>query len=229
MLVFYTGNDFQNNSRVLNNAPRLPYPIIGEGGPLARDPYGQVQFTPAGAPRPVRAFLREHFQSYRFFAIRLHKIGPLGRLPHHLFGNHAVRHSDLTDQSDAGLYRVTPPPAWQEAINVTLQMIDELNKEVRRSGAVLFVAVIPGSWERTRDGLSTDGPWDVKRPERLLLEFLRSRRVPVLALSERLRNEAARGVELFFPKDGHLTPAGHRVIGEELATALTALRLVPGS
>lgn len=231
VLMFFTGNDFRNNSRALDGDPALPYPLVGADGRLARDADGAPRFSAARPGRPLRQFMREHLASYRFFAPHWRAVGPLAaRLPG-LSTRDANAQVSADEDASNGLYRHAPSPAWREAIDVTLELLADLEREVRRAGAALVVSVIPGPWEvseswrRSRPPMTGPG-WDVAHPERVLLETLRARGVPALSLREPLQRETEGGAEVFFAQDGHLNARGHDVVGRALAGALRERRLV---
>lgn len=234
VLAFFTGNDFRNNSRALNPDTALPYPVVGPDGRLARAADGTPRFTPARPTGAVRQFLREHLASYRFFAARLRGIGPwTARLPRLFAAGDASAnaHAATDEETSRGHYRQEPSAAWREAMDVTFELLADLEREVRAASAALFVVVIPAPWELStrwqRDHAAMSEPgWDVERPERLLLETLQARGVPALSVRERLRAEMDRGNDVFFAEDGHLNARGHRAIGVALAVALRERRLV---
>jgi lysophospholipase L1-like esterase len=226
VLAFFTGNDVRNNSRALNPDTALPYPVIGPEGRLAREPDGTPRFSPVQSTGSVRQFLRERLTSYRFFAARSRGIGPLtARLPRFFTAADASAnaHTAADEETSLGHYREAPSPAWREAYDATFELLADLEAEVRRAGAVLFVVVIPAPWElsvKWQRVPMTGSGWDLERPERALMEILRARHVPALSVRNLLRAEMERGNDIFFAADGHLNPRGHRIIGEALAAVL---------
>lgn len=231
VLAFYTGNDFRNNSRRLENDLHLRYPVVADGGHFERDAAGEIEFTPTAYASPVREFVRRNFQSYRFISIRVREIRPLWQTLYYLG---AVSASNALDTGQSyGIYRREPSPVWREAVGITHKMIEELNAKVRRNGGTLFVAVIPAPWEvdarwRAERTPMSGEEWDMERPERLLRDYLHSHQIPALALSKTFREQVGSGTKLYFQQDGHLNEEGHRLVGEQLAEKLVEYNLVPG-
>jgi lysophospholipase L1-like esterase len=226
VLAFFTGNDFRNNSRALDGDPVLTYPVIGADGRLERDAEGTPRFTAVRSTGALRQFLREHLASYRFFAPRVRSIGPLTAWVPWLFTTGAA-----TATVDPVGDTEVPSRAWRTAVDVTLELLSDLEREVRRAGAALFVVVIPAPWEVSAAGAS--GPatttvpgWALERPERVVLETLERRGVPAISVRERLRAETDGGHAVFFAQDGHLNARGHRAVAEVLSAALEERRLV---
>jgi lysophospholipase L1-like esterase len=223
VLAFFTGNDFRNSSRVLDGDPVLTYPVIGPDGRIARDAEGQPRFTAVRSTGALRQFLREHLASYRFFAPRVRSIGPLTAWLPWLFttGSATATVDGGPDESRDG---PGPSKAWRQAVDVTLELLGDLQREVERAGARFFVVVIPAPWEVSAGpppGLTASVPgWDLDRPERAVLETLARRGVPAVSVRERLRTETERGHAVFFAQDGHLNADGHRAVAEVLSAAL---------
>jgi lysophospholipase L1-like esterase len=234
VLAFFMGNDYRNNSRALNGDPALPYPEIGPDGRVARDGAGLPRFTAPRATGPVRQLLREHLASYRFFAARVRAMSPLtAGMPRVLTARQANADASAgtDDDTSDGHYRRTPSAAWREAMDVTFDLLGDLDREVRRARAALFVVIIPAPWEisaawQRRHPAATGPGWDITRPERLLLEALAARRIPVVSARDTLRAETDGGHEVFFAQDGHLNARGHRAVGETLAATLRERGLV---
>ena len=70
-------------------------------------------------------------------------------------------------------------------------------------------------------------PWspEARYPGQRLIRWATSRQVGFLDLLPVM--EAAAGQRLYYPLDGHCTPAGHALIAEELARYLTARGMIP--
>lgn len=231
ILAFFTANDFRNNSRRLESDAHLRYPVPTREGGLARDGNGDIVFTQASHSGALKGFLRANVRSYRFLSDTAKGIEPVLRAFYRRADSGKIADTTDADDRSYGVYRRDPSPAWQEAVAITFDMIEELDRIVRRSGATLFVLVVPGPWEvdpvwAGRTPMTGDG-WSVERPERLLMEFLKSRRLPALAVSDVFREYVRRGTDVYSPHDGHLSAAGHRLVGDRLAEALEPQGLAP--
>ena len=217
VLAFFTGNDFRNSSRQLENDLHLRYPVVADEGHFERDAVGEIVFTSIAHVGPLRGFLRRNLQSYRFISNRVKETRPLWQT---LYQLGVVAASHAVDTSEGySLYRREPSPVWQEAVGITLKMIEELNVKVRHNGGTLFVAVIPAPWEvdarwRAERTPMSGEEWDMERPERLLMDFLHSHQIPALALSKTFREQVGSGTKLYFQQDGHLNEEGHLLVGD---------------
>jgi lysophospholipase L1-like esterase len=226
LLVFYTGNDVRNNSQALDRDSALTYPLVTEDGHLIRSQDGQSTWSRPMPPSTVRQFLREHFQLYR--VLQEGRLGQLWR-----FGRISQTALSREELRGYGVYKKEWSPAWAAAMKTTLELIDELNAAVRRHHAVLVVAVLPAPWEMSTAWRQTigmvDDSWDMGRPQATLVDFLASRHLPTIPLDPGLREQTASGTDSFLSLDGHLSEAGHRVVGRELAAGLRSMHLVTGT
>ena len=66
--------------------------------------------------------------------------------------------------------------------------------------------------------------WDLETAERRIEEFAATHGIPLIQPYQTFR--AAKGL-LFFGGDGHMTPEGHNLMAEVLATALKSRNLFP--
>lgn len=104
----------------------------------------------------------------------------------------------------------------------TYRLLDEFAAYGREHGIALTVVVVHG-----RDGIKggLHGAWTQSRPVgQAVTAYCRSRGIPVLDLLEVMDGpDAAR--RYFYPKDGHLTPAGNRRLAEALYARAVASHL----
>ncbi len=90
--------------------------------------------------------------------------------------------------------------------------LDSIAALSRSRGAAVMVAVLP-----------MKGPWTAASayPERRLAGWASGRGIPVVGLLDSTRARAARGDTLYWPKDGHPSPAGHDFIARQLLNTVT--------
>lgn len=135
----------------------------------------------------------------------------------------AMRRSRLAERLARGVRRPEPAPessaaAISNEVALAQAIIGELQRDCDAHGCSLRVALLPGrSWFAARASPSARYQDRVRRQ---LAASLAHTGV-VIDLAERMaRNPRAGKEEWYFRRDGHLTPAGHRVVAEELAQAL---------
>ncbi len=103
--------------------------------------------------------------------------------------------------------------AWQEL----LEEYDRMDRAIRQSGGRLIVFYIPANPPLTAMH---------EYPEQRLAAWAASRNVEFVSALPAMRAAAA-GQRLYWPIDGHCTPAGYRVLAEVLAGELDRRGLVP--
>jgi lysophospholipase L1-like esterase len=109
----------------------------------------------------------------------------------------------------------------QADLALTKQLLAELREEVRSSGAKFLVVTIPTRVDVESEAKTTE--CDYARPSREVQAILDELRIANIALLESLRQDQLEGsAPLYYPQDGHLTPAGHARVSEHLATWIRA-------
>ncbi len=126
---------------------------------------------------------------------------------------------------DLQIYLERPPPAWQDAWELTGALVEALAEDVTADGAILVATLIPGKllvheehWDALLDAYPAMGEerWDTAGPGRSMAAILDRANVPYLDLLPVLR-EAATAEPLYYEADIHWTAEGNRVAG--VATA----------
>ena len=219
-LVLYIGNDIRNNWHVLENldtgGTQKPYFSLS-GSELQVHDYPFVRQESVFSK--AKLFLNTHVRLYSFLR--------------ELRNN--FRHSDALEVMgmplDFNLFLSEYPQEWQEAWNVTEALILKLDREVRDSGARLYVVVIPSQmqvheqiWESQVSVFTDmkDRQWDRDKPNRRLDAFLEQHRIPFTDLLAGFRQHSTTsGEELYLRSDGHLNEQGH-----QLATGLIGNGLI---
>jgi hypothetical protein len=110
-------------------------------------------------------------------------------------------------------------PRWRHSFEY-LGLIRDLCRERGIAFAIVIYPyghqVSPDAWPHGRvahhfpPGVSSD------RPRRVVEDWAVAEGIPVFSLWDAFRNHPAPGT-LFFPHDGHWTPAGHALVAEEIA------------
>jgi lysophospholipase L1-like esterase len=231
MLLFVVGNDLENNSRV-SRRYRKPYFLPDGDGIALQDvpvPYtliesGKVPAAPS--PFPIHDWLDARSALYAFTFQKLAGIGFLrdrweesGRLHRQV----AVFGRQQTD-----ILRRVPPPSIEAAWWVTDRILLRFRDEVRKTGAVPMVVIVPSHlqvypevWRDACRELHLDATaFDVLRPNTHLVSFCEMQGIPVLDLLPDLREAAEKALPLYFRTDPHWTAEGHRRATEALAAYL---------
>lgn len=128
------------------------------------------------------------------------------------------------------IYKKVYPPALEESVAVTMQLLTQLNEECQRRNIAFVVALMPAKeqivardWKgylRQRRFVLKEEDFDVKKPTAVLKRGLSGRGIHFLDLSADFK--AVRHPEkLYYPKDRHLTREGHRVAATALERFLS--------
>lgn len=131
------------------------------------------------------------------------------------------------EQYDAKLQQTSQE--WQQAWDITSEILRRFAEEVTKDGAQFHVAIIPGSWEveggpRSLSSIPEKGTeyrYDWEFPSQRMTSVLKKNKLSFTnflpAFQETSQKDAA---PLFFHRDTHYTPAGHRVLAEGLLPLL---------
>jgi lysophospholipase L1-like esterase len=122
------------------------------------------------------------------------------------------------------------PPAYDDAWAVTEGCLDAIVRTARAADAGVVLVYVPAIHqvsEAARPALEASGfQWDARTladttlPDRLR-RFGAARDVPVVDLLPVVRTQPGRA--LYFPRDGHWTPAGHALAATVIADAVSPL------
>jgi hypothetical protein len=204
MLLFFSGNDVEDNSMKLDYAPIRsikPYSETDANGALR-----QLPFTPpdrsASRPGPVRLWLRQE-------SLLFNKLDPdeLGKVP---------RESGYI-RSILATYEANSSPEVEEAWRVTEALLAAARDEAEAAGSRFVLVNIPSPWEidprfwadmRWFFDLPAEG-WDLDAPNRRLAEIAARRRMIYLDLRPALQAALPAQPRLYYRIDGHWTSAGH--------------------
>lgn len=123
----------------------------------------------------------------------------------------------------ANFDRFEPDVARQrEAWATTFFYLDALDAEIRRNGGRLVIVSYPSLIQVNASRALDAAGFDHAGPDRVLAAFCAERRIEMIPLLEPLK-AANENVDLYFPKDRHLTARGNAVAAEALTGPLGAI------
>ncbi len=236
VLVFLTTNDVSNNSYELGGGS--PYFILNAKGELEIKDFPLPKDN--SLTNRLRLFLGTNFQSYNFVSrtVRTQIPSALGFLQSLGIMNKASQASMTNGiPTDFFVYAANYDTRWENAWAITQQLILQIKREVEMHNARFMVVVISPQFVRVREEnwqeylnvfpAMKELEWDIDKPDRLIVEFLREQQIPFLHTTPYFQIAAQRMSEpLYFPADGHLSPAGHRLVAQLLAEEMRRLNLV---
>ena len=115
----------------------------------------------------------------------------------------------------------------------TAGYLEKIQRLLRREGVPMLLMTYPYGHQVSGDewalgrhhyGFAADRTYG-DHPERFLRRFAETNEIPFLGLFEAFRQSGE--FPLYFPRDGHLTVAGHRLVAAELGKALSEGALLP--
>jgi len=122
-----------------------------------------------------------------------------------------------------------PKPSAARDYETTRAFLGMLRDEAARADSALLIAffsyrtvIEPAARERLRASIAGfDRDYDLERPPREIEKFLRELDIPYVDLNDPLGAAVAESPEpVYYERDGHWTPRGHRVVAGALRTAL---------
>jgi hypothetical protein len=130
------------------------------------------------------------------------------------------------------VYLRTPPPAWDEAWNITRELLRAVKQSLAAQGASLLVVFVPAKeqvypedWEQAlaANPAMRAMPWDLTGPNRRAEAICRELSIPHLDLTPLLTQKSRELGRLYFRHDLHWNEAGNRVVGEAVGAFLAAM------
>lgn len=227
LLAFYPGNDVRNNSPTLEPLLR---PVYGEDGTLER----VITLGRDNAKAEAKRGLLWNLQAYQYARkILLTKQPRLAKFLTDLgiLKRNAVR-QEPTDGGvpvDYGVYARQPSAEWEQAWDLTGQLLTRLHDDVRQDGARLAVMIVtarddiyPEAWQRILDAnpAMQGRQWDLEAPELRIVQWCNENAVPCIRLSPVFREHARQGESLHFMFDGHWNEKGHALAAQTVTAAL---------
>ena len=89
-----------------------------------------------------------------------------------------------------------------------------------------FAALSPSEQTALKQENPQFARFESERPNQRMAEFLQSKNIPFIDLTNSLVNQRASGVQISLPIDGHWTKEGNRIVAETLANWLTEQELL---
>lgn len=224
VLAYYLGNDLYDDHPVLATERNSAFFRSGPDGTLTLEPVRD---------HPVKRWLREHSRLYLFVRERVKRFLALRRIlpavPHDTKSRGLLQAGRTPRDS---IYFVSPTPVVEDAWRLTERLVGMIADLTRLHGVSLLVAVLPTREQiddeaarihRLALGGGEGGAIDFLAPERRLLAILAAARVPHVRIRAQFEGAGVPMDALVFPRDGHWTAVGNRLVGEALADALSPL------
>ncbi|HEY9865490.1 MAG TPA: SGNH/GDSL hydrolase family protein [Candidatus Obscuribacterales bacterium] len=224
ILGFYPGNDIRNNHRALEHDHLRPY-FVEENGQLVEDLSFRT-LNPNGLERDQYTFSK------------------LDQLPYSLITNsrilQLIRQAEIESkrrqlqkdyqETDINFYKEPTDQNWQQAWNITEQLITLLQDEVKAKGKDFMVIMVTDSFqvlpdpEKRQEFMEKHQIQDLLYPNKRIEALGKKQGFPVLQLAEPLRKEAEKtgiclhGFENAEVCGGHWNVEGNRTAGELMAS-----------
>ncbi|MCW7071387.1 MAG: SGNH/GDSL hydrolase family protein [Methanophagales archaeon] len=176
-------------------------------------------------------FLRKHSHAYNFL---------YGRLLSSPFGKNLMVNllTKLGLAEEYGQYNCifsnTYTPEVQYNWNLTKAILKEIDTVAKENDAKTLIVLIPMQihvnaelWEKSvrQFGLKTSD-YNLSKPNDILVEFGKENNIHVLDLFPEFRKHIESGEQLYFYKDGHWNPTGHKYAAELIYDKLIEEELI---
>ncbi len=241
VLAFFLGNDVANNSLILEREKHRswetarPFFVLNNGRleeihvkANLSNPDKVIEQTQDGVMGPFKVLTAPFAKMFPniYYSIK-------DRIPSskpELLDN-SRKHGVLIDNY---VYAEEYTPEWQNAWEVTEALILKISDELKEKNIGFRVVVIPNEFEFRPDRLgelpqTTDLRFDLRKPERLLLNFLAGKSIDYVALRpgfEKYSKETGSDLYLHHAYDNHLNANGHAFAAELIYKKLIEDKLV---
>ena len=241
ILAFYSGNDFRNNSKVLNQQSLAFYFGFDENKNLELDSslFDEYQKRMTLPKRVFQALARNSYLvsllSERIYLLR-HR-SPRGETTEN-FGNQKNKGKLTLDKfSDLNIYRKKLSVDWEEAFGITKAIIERFRDSANQHGAdfVLLTLSNPEQLQlEVQQQLSNRYhiAFDFEKPNKVLEAFAKAKSIMFLDLLPVMKDYFARTREHLHGFGlrrgrGHWNEKGHKIAAETISAFLHELHLVP--
>ena len=243
LLAFLTGNDFRNNSKVLNKENIAFYFNINENGELVLDSTAFDEYQ-KNLTFPKRIFQWIKRRSYlasliseRIFLLKQEYRESQFKAD---FENNLPKDDKkkLDEFSGLNIYLSHPSSHWQEAFEITMGLLIKLRELVETQGRK-FVLVTLSNAEQVHPFVQAKvekaypNLFDFDRPDRLLEEFAKDKGIEMLKLLPEFQKHhrlTGRNLHGFNTQGrGHWNDAGHQLAAEKIFEFLIDNHMVPSA
>lgn len=202
LLVVYVGNDLLDNPRASPLQVRSPKPYFEwrDGALQLRN--SPVPPPPAPPAESLASAILGPDRSLWPWRVRLEQNSEIFRVLSQSVGGHAF-------PAEAASRQLAP------AVELFSRLLDRIRDSAEKRHIELVIAVLAGRSHALQPGTLSGRYQEFFRQE--VLRLARKADVPALDLAGHLRTQAPAAKQpLYYLNDGHLTPAGHRVVAEFL-------------
>jgi hypothetical protein len=219
LLAFFTGNDIQNNNRILQQDPYRPY-YIEKDGKLALD--NSFLSEPGFRSRFDKAHL---FLSWAVAHSRVLQVMAAAK---NYWSSKNIDGVKPTEMGlDDAIYHAPTDPVWQDAWHVTDDLLISMNNEVVTHGAKFLVVTLSSGIQVDPDPTQRQqlmkrlGVSDLFYPDYRVRDVAMREHIPVETLAPIFQQYAIEhGTQLHGfrgSRQGHWNEAGHELAGELIA------------
>ena len=200
LLAFFAANDFDDNMNgrmfEVRNGRLVRLPLSAESSPKYR--YYQRQSA------------IQTFPGYRTLIA-----------PSHLMNLIRDRWARFEFRRTLGQSGRTDPAGEERAWQLTAMLLDRWIELARRHDVRPLLLLIP-----SKDQIDHGRDEAIDARADRVIAFARKQNVPVIDPRQPLQEAAAGGEAVFYPKDGHLTARGHRIVAEYFYRVLSQQGMV---
>jgi hypothetical protein len=222
VLVYFVDNDLPDNGyrvareRKLDTTRRPFYVPDGQGG---------IELKPGQAPPPER-----------FPALwpLMRRSVTYNLIENFLLWNEARAQEQAQIGKNRPTYLFDPPDEWDEAWQVTEQLLGKVQASVKASGADFVVVAAPSyyqandaAWQQLVGDTKDRDRYEQDAPNRHLAGIAERLGLRYLDLLPAIRRAQADGGHLYYPADGHWTVEGHAFAARQIADYLAKAGLTP--
>lgn len=239
ILSFYSGNDVQNNSKILNREALAFYFVFDKNGNLVLDRSLFENYENSMTfPQQLYQRIKRHsylasLVSERLFLLRRQNWNSYFKAQ---MSGDLQEERKLGEFSHMNIYLPELRERWKEAFDISKGLILKFKEEVEKDGAKFVLVTLSNAPQiradiqhRLNEEFSLT--LDYEQPDRILEEFAKQNGVILLQLMPIFREKYLRtGKDLhgFSPSGmGHWNESGHYLAAEEIFKFLKKTELVP--
>jgi hypothetical protein len=243
VVAFFTGNDFRNNSKLLNREHVGFYFTFDQRHDLVLDQslvdayennlsYPKRLFQELKTKSHVLSLISERIYLFRRQLLETRISEALG------YGESAgegmTKNLDLF--SDLNIYRTDLPAPWKETIEITKEIILAFKRSVEEHGSEFLLLTLSNAEQVHPDvGRELKNRYNVEldydQPDRILEEFARANKVAFLKLMPAFRDHHLKTGQYLHGSTsyhgGHWNQAGHRLAAELTFQFLAQQHMAP--